>query len=1013
MSAEKLQKGERLVNDKERLANDKERLATDDYIYVFDAYFNKDQYIHPFVEHHINSFDNLLDKGIEQIIAQKNPIVVEAEYKGMGDVIHKNLKLIRHIIEMRNIYTYMPHCSKIDGSRDPILPNECRLLNQTYSADIYANVVHEVVGVDSSGSVIPIDKYEYKEPIKIGAIPIPLRSRKCITFKMSPEELLAINEDPLEWGGYFIVRGGEYCIISQEQKGNNHIYLNKKEKNGVIDYEAFVQSKLDEKFDFPYTTKVKIDSKNEINVVISTGAQTPINIPLVIMMRALGVVTDEEICQMVMHDTKDREMAEILKVSILKLFKETKAAGEEEAKGKTTAAAKTKYIKITTQETALVYIAHLLNAGKTKVMEKVDAIRYTTYEVIEKTLLPHLGGLTASRLKAFYIAYMARIVIDAKRRIRKVDDKDNYGNKRILTSGPEMAQLVRFYYNQMIKDLKASIYKEISSKTFATQDIQNMVFRLLKYQKFENGIRQKLNIGEWPSGSKAFNNKKGISQRMERKSRMDTLSFLRRCITQVQNNKSNKNQDIHKLHNSHWGYICVDPETEVLMEDGTQKKIKYIKDKYNTQRVITVNRDSLEEESSGLCAFQKVSAKELGKKVYKITVPSGRTIIASEDHKFHTSKGYIEIGKLNEGDLLLVRPINKSHNDDINEKNSIILTKEDYITFVKEKLEKWAHLAKSDAEEMEKIGILPLYENDLRLPIIARIVGCLMTDGSCSREISFCCGNEKDIDNIQRDINSIGFQLKGSKRYRERKGFQEHDHHTWELAYGGSVARFFKAIGTPQGRYSEMAYDIPKWIVNGNKSVKRNFLGAYLGGDGGCPSIVIRKDGEVNFNTCKIQHDRNPLYEKSLEKLMSELSEMFNEFGVKTISIRKENVKSDKKQKIVKDRIRMFLNLGSSIDNIETIIDQFTFYYDTFKDTKVRLTNEFVKCKKNGYKPSANKFKRAFDTGMIYMPIIEKEEIDRDILMDFTTKSDNHNFVANGFVISNCPVNVSAGKSEQ
>src|SRR3989338_247500 len=49
--------------------------------------------------------------------------------------------------------------------------------------------------------------------IKIGKIPIIVRSSACTTSKMSEQDLLKNYMDPKDSGGYFIINGNERVIV--------------------------------------------------------------------------------------------------------------------------------------------------------------------------------------------------------------------------------------------------------------------------------------------------------------------------------------------------------------------------------------------------------------------------------------------------------------------------------------------------------------------------------------------------------------------------------------------------------------------------------------------------------------------------------------------------------------------------------------------------------------------------------------------------------------------------------
>lgn len=134
-----------------------------------------------------------------------------------------------------DIYVGRPSRPDEDSIRDvlrgqtksTITPNECRLREATYAAPILVNVsywrgVREV----------------RRKEVCIGRLPIMLRSDKCVLSRTSEQDMGALQECPLDPGGYFIVNGTEKVILVQEQLSKNRILVEKGLRNA--DFQASV-----------------------------------------------------------------------------------------------------------------------------------------------------------------------------------------------------------------------------------------------------------------------------------------------------------------------------------------------------------------------------------------------------------------------------------------------------------------------------------------------------------------------------------------------------------------------------------------------------------------------------------------------------------------------------------------------------------------------------------------------------------------------------------------------------
>lgn len=75
-----------------------------------------------------------------------------------------------------------------------------------------------------------------KRGVPIGRLPIMLRSSLCVLSgqKSMMELATKYGECPLDPGGYFIIRGVEKVILTQEQLSRNRIIIDSDSKNGVV-----------------------------------------------------------------------------------------------------------------------------------------------------------------------------------------------------------------------------------------------------------------------------------------------------------------------------------------------------------------------------------------------------------------------------------------------------------------------------------------------------------------------------------------------------------------------------------------------------------------------------------------------------------------------------------------------------------------------------------------------------------------------------------------------------------
>jgi DNA-directed RNA polymerase beta subunit len=161
----------------------------------------------------------------------------------------------------------------------------------------------------------------------------------------------------------------------------------------------------------------------------------------------------------------------------------------------------------------------------------------------------------------------------------KGDDRDSYLNKRVDLTGVSLNNLFRNFFNKLVKDMEKQVIKEINSGSWrSTEDFTNIVnqtniYKIIKSTTIENGLKRALATGDF--GIKHSNsNKVGVAQVLNRLTYVSSLSHLRRISTPT--DKSGKLIPPRKLHSTSWGFLCpaecFDPETPILMWDGTSKR---------------------------------------------------------------------------------------------------------------------------------------------------------------------------------------------------------------------------------------------------------------------------------------------------------------------------------------------------------------------------------------------------------------------------------------------------------
>ena len=164
-----------------------------------------------FVDSTIESFNNFLDKELQEIINENKEIE--------PTIIPPDVDEFK--IRFDKIWVKKPEITEADGSKRAIYPVEARLRKLTYSAPMYIEVSAHINGVQRESFTT-----------LVGNIPIMLKSKACHLNGLSKEELMKQGEDPDDIGGYFIINGTEKVLINIEDLAANN-FLVEKQKTGT------------------------------------------------------------------------------------------------------------------------------------------------------------------------------------------------------------------------------------------------------------------------------------------------------------------------------------------------------------------------------------------------------------------------------------------------------------------------------------------------------------------------------------------------------------------------------------------------------------------------------------------------------------------------------------------------------------------------------------------------------------------------------------------------------------
>jgi DNA-directed RNA polymerase II subunit RPB2 len=391
---------------------------------LIDKYFTDNP--NNLVAHHLESYNDFFNNGINRIFRENNPIrFVEREDE--SDKLGKRNECLLYLGGKDGSKIYLGKPIIYDENNTHYMyPNDARLRNMTYGITIHYDVDVDFVyyvGEEKKEHSMTLDK------IYLGRFPIMLQSDLCILKSLAKEVRFNMGECRNDFGGYFIIDGKEKLIISQEKFADNMLYIKVNKSDDTYSHSAEIRSVSEDTSKAVRTTAVKIVapsptlSNNQI-VVVVPNVRKPV--PLFILMRALGIVSDLAVIKTCLLDIDKNS-------SYVDLF----IPSVHDAN------------KIFNQETALEYIATFTKRGTVS----------SVIEVLSDYFLPHVGELNFLE-KAYFVGFMVNKLLRVYTKENKPTDRDNFRFKRIESPGTLIYELFREYYLIQKKDITQKIDQE-------------------------------------------------------------------------------------------------------------------------------------------------------------------------------------------------------------------------------------------------------------------------------------------------------------------------------------------------------------------------------------------------------------------------------------------------------------------------------------------------------------------------------------------------------------------------
>jgi len=327
---------------------------------------------------------------------------------------------------------------------------------------------------------------------------------------------------------------------------------------------------------------------------------------------------------------------------------------------------------------------------------------------------------------------------------------------------------------------------------------------------------------------------------------------------------------------------CLHPDSRVLDENGAWHRIS----EFDIDRQKVVSLDLAEKMSITTRVLLLLRRRE-ERFMLRIRTDLGNEVLVTPDHPVLTQEQMVLAGRLTMSDMLVsggfagVEFAGPSLEPIIQEADLVR-------TMASMNMTMGANARLRVLRHLRKLGLNELAYDSPKLPKLLKLLGQLFGDGTIPKTKS---GNyatfyarEKDLISIKEDLAALNFKASVYRRsghhgLKTRYGVSEFDFKEFSLTVpSSSFCVLMVALGAPYGRKTVSDYRVPGWLMRAKKWQKRLFLASFFGAELDKP----RTPNGYNFNTLSFSCSKVVKMQGSALRLLQDFRELLFSLGIET-----------------------------------------------------------------------------------------------------------------------------------
>ncbi|MEF8812260.1 MAG: RtcB family protein [Halovenus sp.] len=479
---------------------------------------------------------------------------------------------------------------------------------------------------------------------------------------------------------------------------------------------------------------------------------------------------------------------------------------------------------------------------------------------------------------------------------------------------------------------------------------------------------------------------------------------------------------------------CLPSDATVRLSHGRHIKIGDLQSRFEHEEA-AVAGDELT--TSPIRLFTESDEKQ----VHEIETATGECLKATEDHPFRTPDGMVELDELEPGDTVHVQPFRGIEHE--NPADITLLTEADF-----------ADKNPQIRRVLTDREVLPLSTADEIFDRLLKVIGFFTGDGSFGGEgQTRFYGDPEDLEQIRQDVSEIGFK---PSRIDSRDRNHEIDGNTFESTEHSfkTTSKAFRLLlqklGAPVGEKIASGFETPWYFEDLTDWQKALYYSAYFGAEMNAPA----PQHDMTLYRPKVSQNRTVETVAAGRSFLENLSQFFDDIGIETNQMEELEASTNSNADIV----RLRLGVKNDTENLRRFFSKVGYRYDRAKQRKAIKAIQYLKTKEAEIRRRermASQAKARADGGAaprdindecerndrfierspwsgrsgrprpgdefptfeafcnslevnndmtVKTKIVSIDEAGTEPVYDIGVEHDAHNFLADGFVVSNCGV---------